>query len=183
MKAMDLFEAYAQSKLPMDEGYIVSSFFKEDSSYSIYEVVSYSAVKDIYSTSDSLTFQTNGKKIFILVEPPSYHQKTVEPYCRTKEYMVPFRFSEAHNVTAKNQMNIYYSKEPQEAISAFTVFKPEGINFAFLFYVREDIADSLEIFFAKTLNQEAGVPQIDANRTAKKLAELCVEKLAWITEK
>ncbi len=182
MKAMDLFEAYAQNKLPMDEGYIVSSFFKEDSSYSIYEVVSYSAVKDIYHTSDSLTFQTNGKKIFIMVEPPSYHQKAVEPYCREKEYMVPFRFSEANKVTTKNQMNIYYSKEPQEAISAFTVFKPEGINFAFLFYVRDDIGNSLELFFAKTLNQEAGVPQIDANRTAKKLAEICIEKLSWPKE-
>ena len=79
MKAMDLFEAYAQNKLPMDEGYIISSFFKEDSTYSIYEIVSYASVKDIYSTSDSLTFQTNGKKLFLLAEPSNYHQKTTEP--------------------------------------------------------------------------------------------------------
>ena len=64
VRAMDLFEAYAQNKLPMDEGYIVSSFFKEESSYSVYEVISYSAVKDLYMTSDGLTFQTNGKNCF-----------------------------------------------------------------------------------------------------------------------
>ena len=50
LKAIDLFEAYAQNKLPMDEGYIVSSFFKEDSAYSVYEIISYSTVKDIYMT-------------------------------------------------------------------------------------------------------------------------------------
>lgn len=45
MKAMDLFEAYKQDKLPKDEGYIVSSFFSEQSAYSIYEIISYSGVK------------------------------------------------------------------------------------------------------------------------------------------
>ena len=33
LKAMDLFEAYTQNQMPLDEGYIVSSFFKSDSSY------------------------------------------------------------------------------------------------------------------------------------------------------
>ena len=61
IKAMDLFEAYAKQKLPMDQGYIVSSFFKEDSAYSIYEIVSYATLKDIYLTGNGLTFQTNGK--------------------------------------------------------------------------------------------------------------------------
>jgi hypothetical protein len=50
LKAMDLFEAYVQNKLPMDEGYIVTSYFKPESTYSIYEIVSYSAVKDIYAS-------------------------------------------------------------------------------------------------------------------------------------
>ncbi len=68
LKAMDLFEAYTQNKLPMDEGYIVTSYFKRDSAYSIYEIVSYSAVKDIYASGNGITFQTNGKKLFNLFE-------------------------------------------------------------------------------------------------------------------
>jgi hypothetical protein len=71
-KAMDLFEAYTQSKLPMDEGYIVSSFFKQESAYSIYEIMSYSAVKDCFVSGDSITLQTNGKKLYVLVEPATY---------------------------------------------------------------------------------------------------------------
>lgn len=84
LKAIDLFEAYAQNKLPMDEGYIVSSFFKEDSAYSVYEIISYSTVKDIYMTGDGLTFQTNGKKLFLLVEPPNFPHKSTEPVFRDK---------------------------------------------------------------------------------------------------
>jgi hypothetical protein len=179
VRAMDLFEAYMQGKLPMDEGYIVSSFFKQDSAYSIYEVISYSAVKDLYSSGDSLTFQTNGKKMYVLVEPPTYPNKMIEPYCREKEHLVPMRFTEANIVVAKNQTRIMYNKEPQQAISAFTVLRPEGMNFAFLFYSLPDVFDSMEKFFAKSLNHEAGVPQIDATKTAKNIAELCSKTLTW----
>ena len=134
LKAIDLFEAYAQNKLPMDQGYIVSSFFKEDSAYSVYEIISYSTVKDIYMTGDGLTFQTNGKKLFLLVEPPNFPHKAVEPVFRDKNFQVPLRFKESNIYTAKNQSTIIYSNAPQKAISTFTVVKPVGINFAFLFY-------------------------------------------------
>ncbi len=179
IKAMDLFEAYAQSKLPMDEGYIVSSFFKEESSYSVYEVISYSTVKDIYMTGDGLTFQTNGKKLFLLVEPANFIHKATEPVFRDKNFQVPLRFKESNIVTAKNQSKIIYSKEPQDAMSAFTVVKPVGINFAFLFYKRPDTFKSIELFFEKTLNQEAVIPVADAKNVAKSFAALCAEKLTW----
>ncbi len=183
VRAMDLFEAYAQNKLPMDEGYIVSSFFKEESSYSVYEVISYSAVKDLYMTSDGLTFQTNGKKLFLMVEPANFIHKSTEPVFREKSFQVPLRFKEANIVTAKNQSKIIYSKEVQEAISAFTVVKPVGINFAFLFYKLPDTFKSMELFFEKTLNQEAVVPVADAKKVAKEFAALCSEKLVWPKDK
>jgi hypothetical protein len=179
IKAMDLFEAYKQNKLPMDEGYIVSSFFKTDSAYSVYEIVSYSAVKDFYIAGNGLTFQTNGKKLFVLVEPAAYNYKTIEPYCRSKEDLVPFRFSEANIITAKNQSKIMFNKEPMQAISAFTVLKPEGVNFSFLFYSLPDVFESMNKFFAKTLNQEAGISQPDAIKAAKAISELCSKTLTW----
>jgi hypothetical protein len=179
VKAMDLFEAYAQNKLPMDEGYIVSSFFKADSAYSIYEIISYSSVKDFYATGDSITLQTSGKKLYILVEPATYPHKMIEPYCRTKEDQIQLRFSEAHIVTAKNQCRIIYNKEPQQGISAFTVLRPEGMNFAFLFYTSPDVFESMEKFFSKTLSQEAGIPQHDAAKVAKDIADLCSRTLTW----
>lgn len=182
IKAMDLFEAYEQNQLPMDEGYIVSSFFKAESTYSIYEVVSYSAIKDIYATGNGITFHTSGKKLFVLVEPSNFPQKSMEPYCRAQDFLVPLRFSEANIITAKNQSKIIFSKEPQQAISAFTVVRPEGMDFAFLFYARPDAFVSLEKFFAKTLNQEAGVSQIDAQKAAKEIGELCARSLTWPKE-
>jgi hypothetical protein len=179
LKAMDLFDAYRQNKLPLDEGYIVSSFFKTESAYSIYEIISYSAVKDFYASGNSITFQTNGKKIYVLVEPATYPGKTIEPYCRTKEDQIPLRFSEANVITAKNQSRIIFNKDPMQAISAFTVLKPEGMNFAFLFYTLPDVFDSINLFFAKTLNQEAGIPQADAVKAAKTISELCSKTLTW----
>jgi len=179
IKAMDLFEAYSQNKLPLDEGYIVSSFFKNDSAYSIYEVVSYSAVKDFYASGDSITFQTNGKKIYILIEPATYAHRSTEPYCRTKEDQIPLRFSEAIVLTTKSQARIIYNKEPMQAISAFTVFKPTGMNFAFLFYTMPDVFESMNKFFAKTFSQEAGISQIDSVKAAKAISDLCAQTLTW----
>ncbi|HNY16345.1 MAG TPA: hypothetical protein PK542_07865 [Treponemataceae bacterium] len=179
VKAMDLFEAYTQNKLPLDEGYIVTSFFKSDSSYSIYEIVSYSAVKDIYVSGNGITFQTNGKKLYVLVEPPTYNHRTIEPYCRAEGFQIPLRFSEANIITAKNQAKIIYNKEAQQAISAFTILKPEGINFAFIFFSLPGVFDSIELFFSKTLHAEAGLPQVDAAKAAKAIGKLASETLTW----
>ncbi len=179
LKAMDLFDAYTQNKLPLDEGYIVSSFFKKDSAYCTYEIISYSSVKDFYAAGNGLTFQTNGKKLYILVEPPNYPYKTIEPYCRAQDHQVPLRFSESHIITAKNQTKIMFNKEVQQAISAFTVVKPTGMDFAFLFFSREDVFNSMELFFTKTLNQEAGVALNDAKKAAKEIATLASKTLTW----
>jgi hypothetical protein len=170
-KAMDLFEAFAQDKLPKDQGYIISSFFNENSAYSKYEIVAYSGVKSIYPTEDGLTFQTNGKKLHVLVEPSSYPNKAMEPYVRKAEDQIPLRFSELDTVVAKNQTKIMISKAPILSFSSFTILKPTGINFALVFYKLPDIFDSLALFFEKTYNKEAAVPLTDARNCAKQTVE------------
>jgi hypothetical protein len=72
VKALDLFRAFAEEKLPAEGGYIISSFFQETSAYSKYEVVAYNSVKAIYPTSEGLTFQADGNKLFVLAEPANY---------------------------------------------------------------------------------------------------------------
>ncbi|MBA7590933.1 hypothetical protein ES708_33077 [subsurface metagenome] len=59
------------------------------------------------------------------------------------------------------------SKEPIITYSAFTVLKPKGINFAFIFYNLDDVLVSIATFFEKTLNKEANVPQADAAKAAQ----------------
>ena len=88
-KALDLFQAYESGNLPKDGGYIISTFFDVNSNYARYELVSYSAVKNIYLSEDGLSFQSDGKKIHVLVEPPSYSKKHIEPIHRDKTEMVP----------------------------------------------------------------------------------------------
>ncbi len=171
VKALDLFQAYAEGKLPTDGGFIISSFFDRNSAYSIYEVVAYNAVKNIYLGGDGLTFQTDGCKLFVLAEPPNYSEKHVEPYVRKMNYQIPHRFSEVEILTAKNQTKIMVSKEPTMTYGSFTILKPTGINFALCVFNTPDVNSTMEFFFTETLNKEAGIPKLDA----KKAAALVVE--------
>ncbi|MFP4362868.1 MAG: hypothetical protein ACLFR1_03250 [Spirochaetia bacterium] len=166
-KAIDLFEAYSKNQLPKDGGYIVSSFFDEHSTYSKYEVVAYNGVKSIYLSEDGLTFQTDGNKLFVLVEPPTYPKKHIEPFRRDKSEQIPHRFTELNIYTSKNQTKVMVSKEPIMTYSAFTILRPTGINFSLLFFNREDVLETIEYFFTQTLNKEAGVPRTDSNDAAK----------------
>lgn len=166
-KVLDLFQAYSQDKLPKEGGYIVSSFFSDSSAYSIYEVVAYSGVKTIYLTEEGLTFQTDGNKLFVLVEPPTYPQKYVEPVSRSSKEQIPHRFNELEIYTAKNQTKVMVSKTPTITYSSFTILKPSGINFSLVFFQRQDTLKNLQFFFSQTLNKEAGVPSIDAKKAAK----------------
>ncbi|MFA6507911.1 MAG: hypothetical protein WCT14_17545 [Treponemataceae bacterium] len=178
-KAMDLFDAYAHDKLPKDEGYIVSSFFNSNSTYSKYEVVSYSGVKSIYLTEEGLSFQTNGKKLHILTEPANYASKSIEPYVRTMVDQIPLRFNELDLVIAKNQTRIMIAKKPLTSFSSFTILKPSGINFALVFYRLPDIFDTMSIFFEKTLNKEAGVPMVDAKKASARIVETMKATMLW----
>jgi hypothetical protein len=167
VKALDLFKAYAEEKLPAQGGYIISSFFHDTSAYSKYEIVAYNSVKAIYPTSEGLTFQADGNKLFVLVEPADYMKKHIEPFTRDTAYQIPHRFSELETVTARNQTRVMVSREPVMTYSSFTIIKPTGINFALIFYHKGDVLDSIELFFQKTLNGEAAVPKTDAAKAAK----------------
>lgn len=179
VKAMDLFDAYQKSALPKEEGFLVSSFFSNNTAYSRYEVVSYANVKSIYPNEDGLTFQTDGKKLYILVEPPNYHQKGIEPYCRPTAEQIPHRFSELELHQCKNLTKVYYGKNSVMSYGSFTVMRPTGMNFSFIFYKLPDVYDSLKLFFEKTFNKEAGIPLADAKKIAAAVTEKVKSAMAW----
>jgi len=178
-KAMDLFDAYAQDKLPKDQAYIVSSFVNTNNGYTIYEVVCYSAVKAIYPEGDGLTFQSSGKKMHMLVEPPSYPNKAIEPYLRDRGDQIPLRFNELEVHTAKNQTKIYIAKKPIESLSSFTVTKPTGFNISFLFYKTPEIYDTLGKFFEQTFNKDAGIPHSDAVIASKEAMKIIQKEMSF----
>jgi hypothetical protein len=170
-KALDLFQAFQSDSLPRNGGYIVSSFFDSTSSYSIYEIVSYDAVKSIHASAEGLTFQSDGLKLYILFEPPGYAKKHIEPFRRDSKEQIPLRFSELRTFTAKDQTKVYVSKEPQQSFGSFTILKPTNINFSLVFFKLDDILDTMEMFFTKTLNKEAGVRQEYAKKAAKTIVD------------
>ena len=179
VKAMDLFDAYQKSALPKDEGYLVSSFFSTHTAYSRYEIVSYANVKSIYPQDEGLTFQTDGKKLCVLCEPSNYHQKGIEPYVRSSGEQIPYRFNELDVHTCKNQTKIYYAKKSIITYGSFTVMRPTGMNFAFVFYKLPDMFDSMGLFFEKTFNKEAGVPLTDAKKVAAQVMDKVKTTMAW----
>ncbi len=170
-KAVDLFKAYAEGKLPSDGGYIVSSFLDEHSAYSHYEVIAYNGVKSIVLTNEGLTFQTDGNKIFVLAEPPNYAQKHLEPFRRTAKDQIPHRFSELDILTTKKQTKVMVSKAPIMTYGSFTVIKPTGENVAFLFYNLPDVLATIGKFFSTALNKEATVAKVDAEKAGALVVE------------
>jgi hypothetical protein len=179
VKAMDLFDAYAKNALPKDTGYIVTSFFANSSVYSRYEIVSYNNVKSIYPSEDGLTFQTDGKKLFVLIEPSNYPNKGMEPYVRSNADKIPLRFSELDTHVCKNQTRIYWAKEAVISYGSFTIARPAGINFSFCFYQLPDMFQSLQLFFEKTFNKEASIPFADAKKVAAAVADKIKTKMIW----
>jgi hypothetical protein len=175
IRAMDLFDAYARNRLPRDNAYVVSSSVNPQTGYVTYEVVSYSGVKAIYPEGNGITFQSQGKKMHILIEPASYSHKGIEPYLRDTAEKIPLRFSELEIFTARNQSKLMISKEPIESLSSFTITKPSGLNISFIFYSNPEIYHTLQIFFEKSFNRDGGLPQADAKKAAKTTAAI-IEK-------
>jgi len=179
VKAMDLFDAYSKNALPKDHGYIVSSSFSTISVYSHYEIVSYNNVKSIYPNEDGLTFQTDGKKLFILVEPANYPNKGMEPFVRSSAEKIPLRFSELDSHTCKNQTRVYWAKDAVISYGSFTIARPAGINFSFCFYDLPDMYQSIQLFFEKTLSKECSVPMADSKKIAAAVGEAVKTKMGW----
>jgi hypothetical protein len=90
----------------------------------------------------------------------------MEPFRRDSHEQIPHRFSELEIITARNQTRVMISSEPVLTYSAFTVMRPSGINFSFIFYNQPDVMKTIETFFARTLNQESKVPLTDAKTAA-----------------
>jgi hypothetical protein len=178
-KALELFKAYADAQLPSEGGYIVSSFLDEHSSYARYEVVAYNGVKSIYLTEDGLTFQTDGNKLFVLSEPASYAQKPLEPFRRPVRDQIPQRFAELDILTTRNQTKVMVSKNPLMTYGSFTILKPSGINFSFIFYNHPDVFETVAKFFAATLNKEAAVPKAEAEKASKLVIEGLKKFTIW----
>lgn len=163
----DLFTAYRESVLPMSGGYIISSFFDQNTNYTRYEVIAYNNVKDIYATDEGIVFKADGRKIYVLVEPVSYTHKTMEPCYRDDAHKIPYRFKELDDFRTKRQDRIFIAKEPVETYTAFTILNETGMNNSYICNPIEDISSLINNFFQKALNQNSNVPRSDAKKASE----------------
>jgi hypothetical protein len=165
--AIELFPAFKAGKLPGKNGYIISTFYHESSTYTRYELISFDNVKDIYETDEGLTFQAEGRKIYVLVEPAGWPNAHTEPAYRKDSEKIPYRYNELINFKTKRQDHVYVGREPVMAYSSFTVLKPVGQNVAFVFYPTEDIRENVLEYFRLSLWKQARVPQTEAREVVK----------------
>jgi len=168
----DLFSAYKKSELPFQGGYIMCSFFDDTSAYTRYEVTSYNNVKDIYATDEGVTFQADGKKIFVLVEPANYSSKHVEPAYRDAAHKVPYRFKEMEILTTGRQDKVMFGLEPLMTYSSFTILKTRGHNFSYIFFPADDLTPAFKAFVEESLWKDCHVPKHDAEQAAAKITAL-----------
>ena len=167
----ELFEAFKTSDLPNNGGYIVTAFFDDTSTYTKYEIISFSNVKDIYNSDDGLVFQADGQKIFILVEPANYPNKHIEPAYRTNFQRIPYRLKEINVYTTARQDRVMVGKEPVITYTSFTVAKSQGQNYSYIFYLDKEITTSIGDYFLKSLWKEARVPRADAQKVVPMVVE------------
>ena len=175
IKFRNLFDAYSQQKLPFAHGYIVSSFFSPTTAYSIYEIVSYAGVKEIFMTETGLQFITGGKKLYVLLENDTYEKKFLDPVSRVQGESIPKRFSEVETIIARNQTRMMIAKEPNELYGSFTILKPSSLNFSIVFYQLPDVYTSIANFFTDSFNRQRKIPHADAKKAALLIASI-VEK-------
>jgi hypothetical protein len=168
----ELFDSFSKGEFPMNGGYIVSAFFHDQSMYSKFEMISYSNVKDIYLAEEGITFQADGQKIFWLVEPANYPSKATEPTYRNEDEKIPYRMNEVSIFTTKRQDRVLIGKKPVYSYTSFTVMKSKGQNYSYVFFMADDIVPAMHNYFAKSLYDQAGVPNADAKKVALELTEI-----------
>ncbi|MBN2402894.1 MAG: hypothetical protein JXN64_10900 [Spirochaetes bacterium] len=178
-KATSLLKAYQSESIPTHGGFIISSNFDADTVYSIYEITAFSSLKDIYLTGDAFNFKTDGDRTHILVEPPIYTGKSVEPTYREDGKSIPYRFYEMTIITGKKQEKIMIPKKPVTLHSYFTVQNAKGNNFAFLFYPTEDVYVAIKKFIADSLYNDANVEKTDAVEASKVALETIKQFTIW----
>ncbi len=168
----DLFEAYMEGDLPQEGGYIVSVFFDKSSNYTRFEAISYGNVKDIYQTDEGMTFQADGRKLYVLYEPLSYIQKGIDPCYRADTHRIPYRFKELERYVTKRQDRIYIAKKPVETFTAFTVLNETGYNESYVVYQSDDAGKMVENFVLMTLWKNMRIARNDAQSAVDILSKV-----------
>lgn len=154
--ATALIKAYMTETIPPDGGFIITAYFLSGG-YAIYEVTAYRNVKDIFRTEEGVTFKTDGNRTHILVEPPSYTKKYVEPVNREKEFAIPYRFNEMTVLTGPKNEKILIPEKPIMLYSSFTILEQQSDYFSYIFHPTKDVYVAMKKFIADSLYNDCNL--------------------------
>ena len=170
----NLFDAYNKGQLPNNTGYIITQVFSDTSAYTRMEIISYGNVKDIYRTEEGLTFQADGRKLYLLFEPVSYYEKHTDPCYRDDAHKIPYRFKELEIHSTKRQDKIMVGKQPVDTYTSFTILNPSTFNISHIISGddRADIGETILAFLNESLVKNLKVPRTDAKAAMDILADV-----------
>jgi hypothetical protein len=180
--ALHLFDAFQQNKLPKYGGFIVCVRFVDETGYTIFEIIGYENLQDIYPDGETLVFKSVGCKLFAIAEPPLYLLKSVEPPNRPADQMIPYRFSELARVTTKRFQSVLIGRKPVFMPTSFSVFKPAGDDLAILFYDQADVYANIQDFLIMILRDRLGLPAIDSRKSGEIIAKGIRDFRLWMDE-
>ncbi len=180
--ALHLFDAFKKNRLPKYGGFIVCIRFTEETGYTVFEIIGYENMQDIYPDGDTLVFKSVGCKLYAIVEPAGYLLKSVEPPNRPSEQMVPYRFSELLRITTKRFQNVLIGRKPVFMPTSFSVFKPSGEDLAVLFYDQAEVYANIQDFLIMVMRDRLGLPKADARKAAEVIAKGIREFRLWMDE-
>ena len=154
-----LFDGLMKSAIPMSAGGLIfNTRFHPRSNYAVFEIIAFKNVKNIIHTGDNVTFQSDGYKTFLLYEPKTYRTRYMEPYLRDDLEHIPLRFNELHILDLPNRDRILISREPYLSHGSFSVEKPDGGNFVYYFFEKNDMEKNIGQFMNKVLKDDFKVP-------------------------
>ncbi len=159
-KSIDLFQGLADGQInEAVGGMLVSTRFHRESNYAIFECTALAAVKSIHRTgADSVAFQTDGYKIFLVYEPARYPFRFQEPYLREDDQQIPLRVSELEIFELPNHDRILINRDPYWSRGSITVEAPAEGNFVSFIFDEGDLEASAHEFLSEILHGDFGVP-------------------------
>ena len=178
-KATSLLKAYVNETVPMDGGFIVSGLFEAGTIYAIYEITAYKNVKEIFKTPEGLIFRTDGNRAHVLVEPPTYAKRFLDPVNRDQGKSIPYRFNELHVITGQRQEKVMVGKEPITLHSTFTIMDKGADYFAFVFHPTEDVFIAMKRFLADSLYNDCQLSHHDAMASAETILGTVKKFTIW----
>ena len=169
-KPQSLFRLYQASRIPTEKGFIITSNYDpEGGMYTVLELISYANVKEIISDGESLTFRSDGYKLYIIVEPASYIKRQVEPVFRDQGKSVPYRFNEMMIFKDSKNNRIMVGEQPIVTLTSFSIDSPEGDNFSVYIHRDLQVRKTMKTFLTQIFNKDLSL-FLDISRQASNFA-------------